>query len=354
MSCSSFAGRLTETSAATYVRTDSDRTTVIAPRVHVAGQLDERVTLEATYTMDAWTGASIDVRTAATEAIYEERHELSAGAGYELTDVALSGSYRYSTEEDYESHGGVLGASFDLAGNDATLAVNAFGSIDAVGRAGDPTFDESQGSLGGRVTLTQVLSRAGLVQLAWETARIDGFQSSVYRFVALGGDGTCASEAPFCIPERAPDERYRSAGMLRARHALLERVSAGVQYRLYLDSWGLASHTIEPDLAVQIGERGVLTLRYRYYTQGEADFYRPRYLDAFGVDGFATRDRKLSAFYAHMAGVSYVHEAPFDGTDTVLSLGARAAITQLRYLAFVGLTEVTALEITTTAGLEFR
>lgn len=354
VACGPLAGRVTEASATTYVRTDSDRTTVISPRLHVAGEVAERVKLETTYAMDAWTGASIDVRTAATQAIHETRNELSAGAGYALDDAVLSGSYRFSTEEDYVSHGGVLGGSFDLARHDTTLALHAFGSVDTVGRAGDPTFEQRQDSLGGRATLTQVLTRADLIQLAWETLRIGGFQASVYRFVALGGDGTCASVAPFCIPEQVPDERFRHALTARGRHAFSKRLSTGLEYRLYVDSWGIASHTLQPDVAIRLGEGGTLTLRYRYYTQSEAAFYRPRYFDLEGSDGFATRDRKLSAFYAHTAGASFTHETPLDGGELALILGARAAVTQLRYLAFVGLTNVGALELTTSAGLEFR
>lgn len=353
--CGQLSGRITETSAATYVRTDDDRTTVVSPRVHVAGKVEDALSLETTYTMDAWTGASIDVRTAATQAIHETRHEINAGAGYELSDVTVSGSYRYSTEDDYTSHGGVVGTALDFAGNDANVALQAFGSLDSVGRAGDPSFDESQTSLGGRATLTQALSSETTAQMAWETLRIAGFQSSVYRFVAIGGDGTCASEAPFCIPEHVPDERFRHAATVRARHALSDHVSAGVEYRAYVDSWGLSSQTLQPDLALRLTERGTLTLRYRYYTQGEADFYRPRYFDLESTGGFATRDRKLSASYAHLFGASYLYELPFDGdADTVLVLGARGAVTRITYQAFVGLENVTALELTTLLGLEFR
>lgn len=351
--CGPFAGRLTEASATTYVRSDSDRTTVISPTVHVAGRVQDRVTLNASYGMDAWTGASIDVRTAATQAIHETRHELGAGAGYEQQGATLSASYRYSTEEDYVSHGGVLGATLELAGKDATLALNAIGGLDTVGRAGDPAFEESQSSLGGRAILTQVLGADTLVQLGWEMTGVEGYQAGVYRFVALGGNGTCRSEAPLCIPERVPDERLRNALSARGRRSLGDRISVGLDYRLYFDSWGILSHTIEPDFALHIGEGGTLAIFYRYYTQDDADFYRPRYFDLGGSGGFATRDRKLSAFYTHAAGASYRHEARLDD-DAVIVLGARAAVTQLRYLAFVGLSNVIALELTTSAGLEFR
>ncbi|MBK9033913.1 MAG: DUF3570 domain-containing protein [Myxococcales bacterium] len=47
-----------------------------------------------------------------------------------------------------------------------------------------------------------------------------------------------------------------------------------------------------------------LTLHYRYYAQGEATFYRPRYFDFADGGGYLTRDRKLSAFLAHEVGAA--------------------------------------------------
>jgi hypothetical protein len=42
--------------------------------------------------------------------------------------------------------------------------------------------------------------------------------------------------------------------------------------------------------------------RYRYYTQGAADFYRDEYTEANGVGGYQTGDYRLSSFSAHLLG----------------------------------------------------
>lgn len=343
----------TEASTGLYVRADTDDTTVVSPHVRVRGRATEALTVETAYTVDAWTGASVDVTTAATEAITEVRHELETGAGYRVGDTDLRAGYRYSHEPDYDSHGATLGTSIDLARKNTTLAVDVQGSIERVGRAGDPGFGEPAYGTGGRLRLVQIVDVATLAELSLDTSRAGGYLASPYRWVAVGGDGTCAGGAAFCVPELVPDTRYRHAATARARRALGERLSVGGHYRLYRDSWGLWSHTAGPSLSMLPGEGHQLDLHYRYYTQGEADFYRARYTDFAATNGYLTRDRKLSAFYSHEAGLSYTRSLALGADHGYrLRLGARASVSRIRYLDFVGLTRVLALESTGFLAIE--
>jgi hypothetical protein len=361
-SCSGSQSASVQTTAAStiYVRTDNNATTVWAPRERLAARIADTAGVEATFAADAWTSASIDIVTAATRdlstgephLVHEVRKEVTAGAYYEVGKATLSGGYRYSTENDYWSNGGVGTLALDLASNNTTLVFSAFGSKDLVGRAGDVHWREPQSSLGGRVSLTQVLDAKSLLQVSWETMHVSGYQASPYRFVAIGGAGTCASLAPLCLPESVPDERIRSAGVARVRRALGAAVSAGIEYRFYIDDWGLYSHTIAPDLHWLITEHGTLSLTYRYYTQSDADFYRPRYLVPPSL-GYLTRDRELSALYSNRLGLGYSQEFPLSEAAS-LSLGARAGIARFIYLAFVGLRSVDALEATLMLSLDFR
>ncbi|MCX5746263.1 MAG: DUF3570 domain-containing protein [Proteobacteria bacterium] len=322
----------------------------MSPQVHVAAALD-KVTVETTYAVDAWTGASVDVVTAATAAIHEVRNEVTAVVGYDAGIAQLAASYRYSTEPDYGSHGVVLGGKRELAHKNTTVGLDLLLSRDTVGRAGDPQFEEALGSVGARAAITQILDRRTLAELAWETTRLDGFQASPYRFVAIGGEGTCATGAPYCVPESVPSTRTRNAATLRARRALDGELSAGVDYRFYFDSWGLRSHTVQPDLTYRISSDALVAVRYRYYTQNEARFYRPRYLDLMDT-GHVTRDRKLSASYAHEIGANYLHRFEVPDHDLVIVAGLRASASYLEYLEFVGLRSVYAYEATALFGLE--
>ncbi|MEY4512351.1 MAG: hypothetical protein RLZZ450_4473 [Pseudomonadota bacterium] len=338
-----------------YTRTDTNATTVWSPRLQVVGQVDPALRVETSYALDAWTGASVDVVTAATRAIHEVRQEVTAGAGYTLGDtVSASGSYRYSTENDYWSHGGVANLTFDLGQHNTVVDVSTFGNRDRVGRAGDALFLRRQATLGARVSLTQVLDAKMLAQLSFESVKVSGYQSSPYRFVAIGGAGTCADAAPLCLPENAPEQRARAAVVVRARRALSRNTSLGVSYRFYFDSWGVRSSTLSPELTWLTDEHGTLSLSYRYYTQGEADFYRPRYLDPDAGSGFFTRDRELSTLYSHRVGLSYQHDVPLPQREAALSFALRAGGTYYRYLAFVGLSHVEALELTALCGWSFR
>lgn len=354
LSCERAKSTTTTVSSALYARTDTNATTVWSPRVRVAGTVDDTYGVEAAVALDAWTGASIDVTTAATKAIHEVRTEVTAGGYYTFSDLTISGYYRYSTERDYWSHGGIGTLSLDLAGHNTTLALTAFGSRDEVGRAGDPSFHRPQRSVGGRLSLTQVLDRASLLQISWETTSVEGYQASPYRFVAIGGDGTCASAAPLCVPESVPDRRLRHAASARVRRAFGDHVSAGLDYRFYFDDWGVQSQTVTPDLALLVSEHGTLSLHYRYYTQGEADFYQPRYLAASDANDFVTRDRELSAMYSNRLGLGYLHAFALGSGGSVLTTALRTGIIRYKYLAFVGLDHVDALEGTLLIGFDYH
>ena len=182
---------------------------------------------------------------------------------------------------------------------------------------------------------------------------LSGYQASPYRYVAVGGDGTCAAAAPYCVPEHVPDLRVRSAASVRLRRALGAHASLGADYRYYLDSWGLRSQTLEPSLAWLPSEATTVTVHYRYYAQGDASFYRPRYFGFGDGAGYLTRDRKLSAFFAHEVGAAINRTWEFDDGERHLDLGLRASLSQLTYLAYVGLDTVDALELTSMLGLDF-
>jgi len=349
-------GGVTTVASSLYARSDTNATTVWSPRVHVAGKLGESAGVDTAIALDSWTAASIDITTAATSAVHEIRSEVTAGGFYEFENATLAAGYRYSTENDYWSNGGVASLTVDMASNNTTLGIAGFGSKDTVGRAGDPGFKKPQSSIGGRLSLTQVLDTKSLLQLSWETTSVEGYQAGPYRFVAVGGTdtGLCAGSAPFCLPEAVPGQRLRSAAIATLRRALGDHASLGASYRFYFDDWGLSSHTLSPDLAWLITEHGTLSLNYRYYTQSDADFYRPRYLGGLGDVKYLTRDRELSSLYSHRIGLGYSHEIDVgEEGGAVLTTAFRGGVTRYEYLAFVGLEQVDALEGTLLLSLDW-
>ena len=336
-----------------YVRTDTDDTTIVSPGVSASGKATDETTVNAGYTIDAWSGASIDVVSAATQTIRERRHEGRVGVGHDDGTTRYDARYRISYEHDYQSHGVVLGASRDLARHNTTVSANLTGSYDQAGRAGDRFFSQDVYTGGLRLGLSQVLDPWTVIDLSLDSTVIDGYQASPYRYVAVGGDGTCAGGAPFCMPELVPDLRVRGAASARLRHALGDHASFGLDYRFYGDTWGITSHTVEPTVTWLPSDVSSLAFHVRYYTQGEASFYRPRYFDFGDGGGYLTRDRKLSAFYATELGAAYDRTWELHDGERVLEVALRASLSRLTYLAYVGLDSVIAGEATTMVGLSF-
>lgn len=344
-------GMAHELGSSLYIREDTDGTTVISPRLRVAGQATESTRLDASYTVDVWSSASIDIRTAATPRIYEQRDEVDLGASQLLDDLTLGGTYRYSKENDYESHGGSLSLSLDLADKATTLASAFSVSLDDVGRAGDPAFSRDLHTFGGRLGLTQVLDPETLLQLNYDLSYLRGFQSSAYRRVLSAPTVTCEDQFG-CREEAVPDERLRHAIALQARRSFGSSVSMGLGYRYYFDDWALSSHTVEAKLSFLPARETTLSLRYRFYVQGGADFFKPYYTDLTFTDtgGYRTHDRELSPLMSHRIGLD--SEQEFEFGRMLLRGSIFAGLTHYDYDNFPGLTTVQAYEFTVALSTE--
>jgi hypothetical protein len=313
--------------------------------------LDEETYVDLEYTADAWTSASVDVRTAATRAIYEQRDEINGGVERVFDDFRLRGGYRFSIENDYESHGGTLSGTLDLADNAASLELRLTAQHDLVGRSGDPGFRREHTLAGARLTYTQVLDTRTVLQGAYELIHGGGYMASPYRFVGVGGDGRCGGTAQLCVPETHPDARTRHALVLRGRRALGERVSGHLDYRFYVDDWGIVANTAALQLTWAHDDDGLLAVRYRLHQQGGASFYRATYPAPGGALRFVTRDRELSPLWTHRLAVSYERQFDLGEAAPRLRLAGALGGTLLEYQDFVGLGTVLALDLTLTAGV---
>lgn len=286
-----------EVRVGTLIRTDTDGTHVVTPSARARVKLlDEDTHVDAEYTADIWSSASIDIRTAATMRVDEQRDELNLGIDRRIEDFLVRGGYRFSVEPDYESHGGVLAGSADFADHNTTLELRLSAQYDAIGRSGDELFRREQTLVGTRLTWTQVIDPEMLIQGAYELIHVRGFQSSPYRFVGIGGDGRCGGTAQWCVPETHPNARIRHAIVARARRALGDALSVHADYRLYADDWGLWANTAALQINWVHDAHGLLALRYRMHNQTAASFYRSVYPmpEPGSTLRFVSRDRELS------------------------------------------------------------
>ncbi len=343
-------GHADEIGSALYIRTDTDHTTVISPHARAKHDFGGGTSVDVSYGADVWTSASIDIRTAASQVVMEQRDEVDVGVSHEFPDVTVGAGYRFSKENDYESHAGSASFSYNFADNAATLAASAFVSADTVGRSGDPLFKRPLDSVGGRLGFTQVLDTKTVLQASYDLAYFNGYQSSPYRYVGIGGDGNCHGTAPMCVPEREPGTRLRHALVGRVRRAFGDDFSAGLSYRLYLDSWGILSHTIEAEVSWLAGESSEIAFRYRFYTQGDTKFYKPIYQLTDDLR-YVTIDRELSAMGINRFGLDLTHTFPL-GDDVNLKGLFSPGIDLYSYKHFYGLKHVTAYELSFAAVLQ--
>ncbi|HET6339944.1 MAG TPA: DUF3570 domain-containing protein, partial [Polyangiales bacterium] len=200
-----------QTSSTVYVRVDTDRTTVITPRLTVQAPLDDSTRVDVAYSMDVWSSASIDIRTSASRPVTERRDEINAAVTHDFEDASFSLAYRYSYEPDYESHFVSAGLTLDFADKASTLAIGGGVSFDDVGRVGTPSFERTLKSVNAQATFTQVVDAKTLLQLVYSIGYADGYQSSPYRYVGVGTfDGGCPRPMQeYCFPENNPAERMR-------------------------------------------------------------------------------------------------------------------------------------------------
>jgi hypothetical protein len=336
-----------------YFRADTDGTTVLSPRLGArVGIIDDSTWVEVGYGADIWTSASIDIRTAATQVVTEQRDEITAEVERELDEIRLRGSYRYSDEHDYSSHGGTISVSQELADGNATVDTALSAAIDSVSRSGDESFSRELSSIVVKVTYTQIVDPDTILQGVYELGRREGYQASPYRFVGVGGDGRCNGTAQLCLPETHPAVRLRNAFVLRARRALGASLSGGLEYRLYLDDWGVTSHTAALQLAWVIDEDSTFIARYRFYLQTAAAFYASSYEVPMGRLRYVSRDRELSPMDTHRLSISYERSVDLTDAGPTVRFTFAIATALLHYGDFVGLDLVFAFDATIAATVE--
>ncbi|KIG19403.1 hypothetical protein DB30_02684 [Enhygromyxa salina] len=302
-----------------------------------------RTGIDFTHTADVWTSASVDIRTAASASVTEVRNELGVAVDHERGAWTFAGAYRFSRESDYLAHGPSLSAAWEGLARNVRLEGRASLSDDRVGRAGDPGFVRPLRSVALWLGYTQVLGRGTLIQIAAEQRASVGYHASPYRWVGLGGPVTCAGQAPLCVPEVVPGRRIRYAVAARARQSLARWVSLGVDYRYYIDTWRLQSHTLTGNLRFVPRAGVLLDLDYRAYLQGKAWFYQSSY-SADPPTGFVTRDRELSPMFDHEVAALARWTHMFPKRRVELGVGLRAAAIVYGYHDFPGLDRVLAGE----------
>lgn len=220
------------------------------------------------------------------------RNEVEA----DLTTPRAAAGYYLSTESDYLAQMVKAEVNRDFFRRNLNLAAGSSYGWDAI----EPLEDDdtaggnaSRTTWHGHLVATQTLTPTMELRVGAELNLVRGLQHNPYRNVYAGG-------AP--RPERHPDRRERRDLFVKLSRYFRSRSSLKVDYRYYTDDWGVRSHTVGGTLDQYVTGNAVVQYRYRFYTQGAADFFRPEYADADGIDGCRSGDYRLDDFDSHLFG----------------------------------------------------
>ena len=295
---------------------DTDNVMVVSPQVAIHRALDqEGGQVTARVAVDVISAASVDVVSQATSRFTEIRREAALAASHRMGSLLPALRYRFSDEPDYRSHGFGASLSRDFAGHDTTLALSYDLGLDTVGRSGTP-FSAWSRRLTNHVaelSLTQVLGPRTVARVGYSLTLQDGYMEKPYRYVplfdaaaiadlersgmTLGPDQVDDYRLPERPPEEVPDRRVRHALAVRGVRFIPDLGALQLDYRYYVDSWGVQGHTLDAALKVPLG-RFRLDIEDRLHLQTGADFWSRVYtVDGDGrIPTWRSLDRELGGY----------------------------------------------------------
>ncbi len=345
--------------------------TVIHPQADFGVDLGRYVSLDASYSADAVSGATsvvyqVDAVSTATT-FSDVRHEGTVGFGFHGKRSRINFDATVGTERDYLSHSLGGSASIDLPGRNTTVAIAYSHSFDEVcdkdngmlspletkALTGADPCDKTAGLFGkdrpgttvwkdlkidtAQFTLTQNLTPTLNMQVAAYGQVLEGFQSNPYRRVRVG---------PAAPQEHIPDTRARWS--LSARfNRFLPKLRSAVHFdaRFYDDTWRVVGGDVELGYSQYIGKSLLLKIHARVYQQSAAKFFKDAfYYQTESTAGeYFTGDRELSPVRNAIVGgkltlITVAGDKPVWGIFDKLQLNAKADILFLDLLAADSLT----------------
>lgn len=255
---------------------------------------------------ESTTEEPVEVLSSATIRDLRNALDIKGRYFFDHTDLALG--VAVSNERDYRSYSANIGAQSEFNQKMTTLAVNLAYTSDEIEPI-DRSIQENKRSVNTSLGITQIWDKASLSTVNFEYIYSSDFLSNPYKkvFVEDGGNQLAGLEstgdADVFFEER-PDRRHQYALVADYVRYFPEWDAAlHLDYRFHADSWDIKSHTFEASWHQPMAAGWMLTPRVRYYSQNQADFYRP-FFRAPRSDGFYSSDYRLSGFGAISAGLT--------------------------------------------------
>lgn len=222
---------------------------------------------------------------------YFDRARLGLSGGFSTENDYLSGNFGFNGERSYNDKNTTLGLgvsfSWDtISPTDPTDHRHAAGA----------EYDKKTITLSG--TVTQLLHKTAALQVGATYKNNKGYLSDPYKEVWFT-----------VVDQRRSDSRpeLRNQGTFLVRYTqFVEPADASLHLDVqgYLDNWGVRSMAIEAAWYQSLGRTWKLVPSFRYYSQGQADFYSPYFQNSELDNGMPqSSDYRLSPFGALQVGL---------------------------------------------------
>ena len=278
-----------------------DRIQVESPSLQLRLPLAGRWTVDATATQDAVTGASPRWHSAVSGAsrMSDRRTAFDLAVAREGDDLSASLALASSDEHDFESRALSGQLRWSEADRNRSWTLGLGWTQDRITSVDHPELDRRRRTGSLSLGLTQVLSRADLVQLTLALSDGQGFYGDPYKALDV-----------------RPEARRQRSLLARWNHHFEDQAATlRTSWRLQSDSFGIRSQTLAAEWVASLGERFTLTPSARYYTQGAASFYYDpvySFVEAPYPPGWLEQpptwlspDARLSAFGAVTLGLRF-------------------------------------------------
>jgi len=265
------------TEASTVIRRyDDSKTQVLSPSLEVTSTFNEdRMTLSFEHTQDLLTSASSEVKTYASQGkITDHRKEFGLNFSSLIPDGNISFGVITSDEEDYNSRIVVAGGTREFFQKNTTVGFGFATGADVIRANGNPTFIEGMSHQIYSISLAQILSKQAIFQILYDFRVENGYIASAYRRAKL-----ISGSSVVALSENHPRTRNRHAvGFKYNYFSNALKTSFATAYRVYQDSWGVMSHTIEERISYEFSRKFEIATTMRYYTQNKAKFHKDYYV----------------------------------------------------------------------------
>lgn len=278
---------------------DDSLTKVLSPNIDAEASFNkDHGKVRLGYGMDILTSASPDVISFGTKEIKETRREFSFGTDYTLGSGSIGGGYVQSDENDYSSKNISFGGTRDFFEKNTVIGLGFSQSTDKILSSTDTSFLRDMQAQMYNISISQVTSKQGVLQLLYDFRIENGYTASPYRRARFRQpDGSVIP-----VAENHPRNRGRNAVTAKYNHYVAELIMAtSTSLRFYFDTWGVRSWTLEERLTREFGKKFSLGLNFRYYRQAAASFYQDFY--AANADGYFTGNKTLAEYSSMLLGI---------------------------------------------------